>query len=128
MKYEIRHMLKKGTGSIVNVSSTAGVGGGTLLAAYVASKHGVVGMTKSAAREYATKGIRINCLCPGWISTAMTQSILENKELSEKYAAGIPMNRPGRPEEIGEAVVWIFSDASSYMTGSIIRIDGGLLS
>src|SRR5215475_13882243 len=112
MKYEIPQMLHQGGGVIVNTAPVAGLIGGRGLAAYVASKHGVVGLTKTAALEYAQQGIRVNCVCPGVIHTPMTESLLSDPELRAHLIASEPVGRIGNPEEIAEAVVWLCSDAA----------------
>ena len=125
MKYEISQMLHQGGGVIVNTASVAGLIGGRGLAAYVASKHGVVGLTKTAALEYAQQGIRVNCVCPGVIQTPMTERGLSNAERRARIIASEPMGRVGTPEEIAEAVVWLCSDAASFVTGHTMTVDGG---
>jgi NAD(P)-dependent dehydrogenase (short-subunit alcohol dehydrogenase family) len=130
MKYEIPVMLKSGGGSIVNMSSILGLVGFAGASAYVAAKHGVVGLTKTAAIEYATKGIRVNAVCPGFIATPMLErgGITTNPELM-KYVSDLhPMKRLGRPEEVAESVIWLFTDAASFVTGTILRVDGGYVS
>ncbi len=125
MKYEIRQMLKQGVGVIVNTSSIYGlVGGGS--SAYVAAKHGVVGLTKTAALDYGPKGIRVNAVCPGFIRTPMTLRLIEDKpETEKKFNALHPIGRMGLPEEIAQAVVWLCSDSATFITGQAITIDGG---
>jgi NAD(P)-dependent dehydrogenase (short-subunit alcohol dehydrogenase family) len=125
MKYEIPQMLQHGGGAIVNTASVAGLIGGRGLAAYVASKHGVVGLTKTAALEYAQQGIRVNCVCPGVIHTPMTERGLNDPERRARIIASEPMGRAGTPEEVAEAVVWLCSDAASFVTGHTMTIDGG---
>jgi NAD(P)-dependent dehydrogenase (short-subunit alcohol dehydrogenase family) len=127
MKYEIPQMLSQGSGAIVNTASVAGLIGGRGLAAYVASKHGVVGLTKTAALEYATQGIRVNCVCPGVIHTPMTARGLSDPELRTRIIASEPIGRVGTPEEIAEAVVWLCSDAASFVTGHTMTVDGGMV-
>jgi NAD(P)-dependent dehydrogenase (short-subunit alcohol dehydrogenase family) len=124
MKYEIPQMLHQGGGSIVNTASVAGLVGSVGLSAYVASKHGVVGLTKTAALEYARQGIRVNCVCPGVIQTPMTESALRDPALQAQITAR-PMGRVGAPEEVAEAVVWLCSDAASFVTGHTMTVDGG---
>jgi NAD(P)-dependent dehydrogenase (short-subunit alcohol dehydrogenase family) len=124
MKYEIPQMLHQGEGSIVNTASVAGLVGSVGLSAYVASKHGVVGLTKTAALEYARHGIRVNCVCPGVIQTPMTESALRDPALQAQITAR-PMGRVGAPEEVAEAVVWLCSDAASFVTGHTMTVDGG---
>jgi NAD(P)-dependent dehydrogenase (short-subunit alcohol dehydrogenase family) len=114
MKYEIPLMLKHGGGSIVNTASAAGLVGDIGMPAYFAAKHGVAGLTKAAALEFAQKGIRVNAVCPGVIHTPMVERILDKGGLSEEQIFAIePMHRMGKPEEIAEAVLWLCSDASS---------------
>ena len=124
MKYEIPEMLKIGKGSIVNTSSLGGLHGVRNLPAYAAAKHGVIGLTKSAALEYAKTGIRINALCPGWTTTPMekTEGVSQSDPgFLHNYVVG----RPGRPEEQAEAVVWLCSDAASFVNGVPMVADGG---
>ena len=125
MKYEIPQMLHQGSGAIVNTASVAGLIGGRGLAAYVASKHGVVGLTKTAALEYAHQGIRVNCVCPGVIHTPMTARGLDDPERRARIIASEPMGRVGTPAEIAEAVVWLCSDVASFVTGHTMTVDGG---
>lgn len=128
MKYEITQMLKHGGGAIVNTASDAGLIGVRRGGAYVASKHGVVGLTKTAALEYAKAGIRVNCVCPGPIDTPMLQGIGgRNQQVIEKMAAAQPGGRLGKPEEIAEAAVWLCSDAASFVTGFPMPVDGGYM-
>jgi NAD(P)-dependent dehydrogenase (short-subunit alcohol dehydrogenase family) len=125
MKYEIRAMLGSGGGAIVNMGSTAGneaVGG---LAGYVSAKHGVVGLTRCAALEYAEQGVRVNALAPGPILTETLQRA--GPEMQQRAAQAIPMRRIGRPEEVADAVVWLCSEHASFITGATIPIDGGKL-
>lgn len=126
MKNEIPHMLKNGKASIVNCASVAGLIGFAGLPAYVATKHGVVGLTKTSALEYAQQGIRINAVCPGVIQTAMIDRITgKDKEVEKQFIGMEPMGRMGNPEEVAEAVVWLCSDAASFVTGIAIPVDGG---
>jgi NAD(P)-dependent dehydrogenase (short-subunit alcohol dehydrogenase family) len=126
MKYEIPQMLKNGGGSIVNTASGAGLVGVEQLSAYNASKHGVVGLTKTAALEFAQKNIRVNCVCPGLINTPMVARMIDSGGMNEQeFLAAEPVGRMGRPEEIGEGVVWLLSDAASFVTGHALSIDGG---
>jgi NAD(P)-dependent dehydrogenase (short-subunit alcohol dehydrogenase family) len=128
MKYEIIHMAKRGCGAIVNTSSVAGlIGSLTGGVAYAASKHGVLGVTKTAALEYAKAGIRINAVCPGAIRTPLSKELLSDPQIETKFIARIPVGRIGTPEEVAEAVVWLCSDAASYVTGQDIVVDGGLV-
>jgi NAD(P)-dependent dehydrogenase (short-subunit alcohol dehydrogenase family) len=129
MKYEIQQMLKNGGGAIVNTSSVYGVIGNPQLPFYVASKHAILGLTKSAALEYAKAGIRINAIAPGAIETEMMeQSIGNNKQLREALVALHPIGRAGKPEEIANAVVWLLSDKASFLTGHTLLVDGGWVS
>ena len=128
LKYEIPQMLKGGGGAIVNTSSTAGLLGFRKGAAYAASKHGVLGLTKAAAIEYASKGIRVNAICPGLVRTPpiLKQMGTDPKNI-ERFTTFAPINRLGNPEEIAEAVVWLCSDAASFVTGHALVADGGLV-
>jgi len=126
MKYEIPQMLKQGGGVIVNTASIAGLVGFEGLPAYNASKHGVVGLTKTAALEFAQKNIRVNCVCPGVIQTPMVARLMDGGGMNENdMRAGEPVGRFGQPHEIGEGVVWLLSDAASFVTGHSMVIDGG---
>ncbi len=126
MKYEILQMLKQGGGTIVNTSSAAGLVGTIAASAYSASKHGVVGLTKSAALEYAQRGIRINAVCPGAVRTPMLENgITLLPEGEQQILAMEPVGRIASPEEIAEAVVWLCSDAASFVTGHAMAVDGG---
>ena len=126
MRAEIPQMLKTGGGAIVNTASGAGLVGVPMLSAYNASKHGVVGLTKTAALEYAQKNIRVNCVCPGLINTPMVARMIDSGGMNEQESvAAEPVRRMGRPEEIGEGVVWLLSDAASFVTGHSMSIDGG---
>ena len=129
MKYEIPRMLEAGGGSIVNTSSAAGLIGVEGQAVYVASKHGVIGLTKSAALEYARSGVRINAVCPGSTRTPMIDEITgRDPEMESKVASTQPVRRMGAPEEIAAAVVWLCSDAASFVTGHSMAVDGGMVS
>ncbi|MFC2031272.1 SDR family oxidoreductase [Chloroflexota bacterium] len=129
MKYEIPQMIKQGGGAIVNTASAAGLVALPDLPAYTASKHGVVGLTRSAAFEYARIGIRINVVCPGTIRTAFSDNMLaDNPDLLEVWEAEHPIGRIGRPEEVAAAVLWLCSDAASFVTGHPLSVDGGLVS
>ena len=126
MKYEIPQMLKQGGGAIVNTSSIAGLIGVQGRPAYIASKHGVAGLTKAAALEYGKDKIRVNAVCPGVIRTAiMDRLFTEMPQLEETRVAQHPIGRLGFPEEVAEAVVWLCSDAASFVTGLIMTVDGG---
>ncbi len=124
LKHEIAQMLAQGNGgAIVNTSSIAGLIGLPTSAHYVAAKHGVVGLTKTAGIEYAKDGIRVNCVNPGYVKTPMTKETMETR--LDEIMSKVPMHRLGRPEEIAEAVVWMCSDRASFMTGATHVIDGG---
>lgn len=126
MRAELPAMVEAGRGAIVNVASGAGLVGFAGLPAYVASKHGVVGLTKSAALECAARGVRINCVCPGSVRTPMLEGFMGGDERMERaMTAGVPMGRLGTPSEIAEAIVWLCSDAASYMVGHALVCDGG---
>lgn len=126
MRFEIDQMLKQSKGAIVNCASVAGLSGFSGLAAYAASKHAVVGLTRSAALEYANQGIRINAVCPGVIHTAMIDRITgKAKEVEKQYTAMEPVGRMGTPAEVAQAVVWLCSDEASFVTGAAIPVDGG---
>jgi NAD(P)-dependent dehydrogenase (short-subunit alcohol dehydrogenase family) len=126
MKHEIPYMLQQGKGAIVNCASVAGLIGFPGLPAYVVSKHGVVGLTKTAALEYAKQGIRINAVCPGIIHTDMIDRITGmDKEVEKQYISMEPVGRMGNPQEVAEAVIWLCSDAASFVTGHSMSVDGG---
>jgi NAD(P)-dependent dehydrogenase (short-subunit alcohol dehydrogenase family) len=128
MKYEIPQMLKQGKGAIVNTSSAAGLIAAPSNPAYPASKHGVVGLTKSAAVEFARRGIRINCVCPGPTRTGMHDALVAvAPQIVEMMNAKVPMGRIGEPEEVAVAAVWLCSDEASYITGHALPVDGGLV-
>ena len=125
LRYELRHMLQEGRGAIVNTASVAGLIGVRNNVAYVASKHGVVGLTKAAALECAPAGIRVNAVCPGFVRTPIL-GLDGTPEAESRYARLQPMGRLASPEEVAEAVVWLCSDAASYVTGHMMSVDGGL--
>lgn len=128
MKYEIPRLLEQGGGAIVNTASGAGLIGVAGLSAYVASKHGVIGLTKTAALEYAKSGVRVNAVCPGLIQTPMVERLTADQpQLGEALVAMEPVGRTGRPEEIAESVVWLCSDAASFVTGHAMSVDGGFV-
>ena len=128
MKHEIPEILKQGKGTIINCSSVAGLVGFAGLPAYVASKHGVIGLTKTAALEYAADGIRINAICPGVIQTPMIDRLTgKKKEAIAQFTALEPLGRMGLPEEIANAVVWMCSDEASFVTGHAMAVDGGFV-
>jgi NAD(P)-dependent dehydrogenase (short-subunit alcohol dehydrogenase family) len=128
MKFELQQMRKQGSGAIVNCSSLGGLIGGARRGTYHAAKHGVIGFTKSAALEYATRGIRVNDVCPGMMQTPMVDQMIaegQGEELNAMLKAYVPMGRLGRPEEVADVVLWLCSSAASYVTGQSISVDGG---
>jgi NAD(P)-dependent dehydrogenase (short-subunit alcohol dehydrogenase family) len=126
MKHELVQMRKQGSGAIVNCSSLGGLVGGNGRATYHATKHGVIGQAKSVALQYAPLGVRVNAVCPGTIDTPMVARMTAGGELDpEASVASIPLGRLGRPEEIAAAVLWLCSDAASYVTGVALPVDGG---
>ena len=129
MKFELQQMRKQGSGAVVNCSSLGGLVGGAERGIYHAAKHGVLGFTKSAALEYATRGIRINAVCPGLIWTPMADQMVAagQGDALKAMEKSIPMGRVGRPEEIATAVLWLCSEAASYVTGQSISVDGGFI-
>lgn len=128
MKAEIPHMLANGGGAIVNCSSVAGLVGFAGSAPYVASKHGIIGLTKSAALEYAALGIRINAVCPGVIDTPMVERVThDNPEMEQQLISQEPIARMGTPEEIADAVLWLCSDSASFVVGHPLVVDGGMI-
>lgn len=128
MKSEIPRMLQRGGGAIVNCSSVAGLVGFEGIPAYTASKHGIVGLTKTAALDYAKSKIRVNAVCPGVIDTPMVERFIGgNPKMQEIMLALEPVGRLGKPEEIGEAVAWLCSDAASFVTGQAVAVDGGFV-
>jgi NAD(P)-dependent dehydrogenase (short-subunit alcohol dehydrogenase family) len=127
MKHEIPLMLRQGGGAIVNTSSVFGIVAGRGVSAYVASKHGVAGLTKAAALEYAQTGIRINAVCPGAIRTPLLMRHLPDAEAEQRVIAREPVGRMGSPEEVAAAVVWLCSEAASFVTGHTMAVEGGYL-
>jgi len=126
LKYEIPQMLKQSAGAIVNISSAMGLVAHEHIAPYVASKHGVIGLTKAAALEYAGTGIRVNAVCPGNTQTPIIERVIQDHpEIAEALKANTPVGRFARPEEIANAVLWLCSDAASYVTGHAMVVDGG---
>jgi NAD(P)-dependent dehydrogenase (short-subunit alcohol dehydrogenase family) len=126
MRYEIPQMIEQRGGVIVNTSSAAGLKGFPYHSAYSASKHAVIGLSRTAALEYAKRGIRINVVCPGFIRVGLTEkTIASDPAIEGKYKALIPMGRFGEAEEVAEAVIWLCSDAASFVTGHTMLIDGG---
>lgn len=128
MRAELAAMAPQGSGSIVNCSSVAGLVGFPGISAYTASKHGVVGLTRTAALEYATAGIRVNAVCPGVIATEMIDRFTHgDPALTEQMVATEPVGRLGTAEEVAEAVVWLCSGGASFVTGQAIAVDGGFV-
>jgi NAD(P)-dependent dehydrogenase (short-subunit alcohol dehydrogenase family) len=128
MKYEIPQMIKSGKGAIVNASSMVGLIGLAKRSSYAASKHGVIGLTKVAALEYANVGIRVNAICPAVVRTPLVESIIQSDpEAESQLMSMIPMERLGTVEEMAEVVVWLLSDASSFITGHALAVDGGVV-
>ncbi|MSQ28730.1 MAG: glucose 1-dehydrogenase [Dehalococcoidia bacterium] len=128
LKYEMPAMLKNGGGAIVNTASVAGLVGSRVGVAYIASKHGVVGLTKATALEYVTQGIRVNAVCPSWITTPLTDPFMaQDPGLEGRMVTRQPGGRLCTVEEVAEAVVWLASDAASFITGHAMAVDGGLV-
>ncbi|MCK4797920.1 MAG: SDR family oxidoreductase [Spirochaetes bacterium] len=128
MKYEIRQMLKQGYGSIVNMTSICGIIARPRRCAYNASRHGVIGLTKTAALEYAKKGIRVNAVGPGSIRTDIyVRSTKGDPEKEKKYAEAHPIGRVGEPSEVAEAALWLCSDKASFVVGHTLMVDGGFI-
>jgi NAD(P)-dependent dehydrogenase (short-subunit alcohol dehydrogenase family) len=126
MKYELQQMRTQGSGAVVNCSSIGGLVGRAGLAAYHCTKHGVIGLTRSAALEYAARGIRINAVCPGTIDTPMVSSMLDKGMLAmDDLLRDLPMKRLGKAEEIADAVLWLCSPGSTFVTGQSLAVDGG---
>jgi NAD(P)-dependent dehydrogenase (short-subunit alcohol dehydrogenase family) len=127
MKYEIPAMLKSGGGSIINMASILGRVGFAGAVGYVAAKHGVLGLTKTAAIEYAPHGVRVNVVGPGFISTPLIKELEENPEINNMLISLHPVGRLGKPEEVAELVIWLSSDKASFVTGAYYPVDGGYL-
>lgn len=126
-KYALPHMLKQESGKIVNISSFGGLVGMEGSAPYNASKGAVVNFTRGLALECAPKGINVNCVCPGWTETPMVQALIDDPDMSKALLADIPQNKFAQPEDQARLILWLSSDDSSYINGSIIVNDGGLL-
>jgi NAD(P)-dependent dehydrogenase (short-subunit alcohol dehydrogenase family) len=125
MKFELMQMVAQGGGAIVNTGSIAGLIGLPTSSAYVAAKHGVVGLTKTAALEYAADNVRVNAVCPGYIETNMTRDTMQRR--GEQIMATVPFRRMGKPEEIAEMVLWLCSGRASYVSGAAYNVDGGYM-
>jgi len=126
MKYQIPHMLAHGGGAIVNTASSAGVTGIANIAIYTASKHGVVGLTKAAALELGKSNIRVNCVAPGPVDTGLLHRMVAGQIDISVIAASVPMGRVAQPIEAAQAILWLCSDAASFVTGHTLVVDGGL--
>jgi NAD(P)-dependent dehydrogenase (short-subunit alcohol dehydrogenase family) len=134
MKYEIPAMVRAGAGAIVNVSSINGLSGTPMAAPYAAAKHGMHGLSKTAAMEFARQGIRVNVVCPGAHRTPMLEGMFERispgapeKAETQYYLPRIPMGRLGKPEEAGRVIAWLLSDGASYVNGCVMTVDGGVM-
>ncbi len=125
LKYEIAHMVTAGGGAIVNTASVAGLIADPGMSPYVAAKHGVVGLTKAAALDYASAGIRVNALAPGLVETQMTKGWLDDPDMRDVVVAGSQLGRPAQPEEITGMVLYLTSDLASFATGGVYVVDGG---
>lgn len=127
MKYELRQMQRQGSGAIVNNASVGALTGNPGIAPYIASKHGVVGLTRTAALEYVQHGIRVNAVNPGLIDTQIARDVVSGDEQAyNDIAKNVPIRRPGRPEEIASAVLWLCSPGASYVVGHALTVDGGM--
>ena len=126
LRAELPQMVRQGGGVILNVSSVAGLAGAPMLGPYAAAKHGVIGLTRTAALEYARRNVRVNALCPGYTRTPLLDELRARPGTLDNMAAAIPMQRLARPEEIVQAMLWACSPENSFMTGQAIALDGGL--
>lgn len=127
MQAQLQLMLQQGGGSIVNVASVAGLVGSPLMSGYAASKHAVIGLTKTVAAEYGRYNIRVNAVCPGIIQTSMFErAVKDNPKLHKLMIKGNPCKRVGKPEEVAESIAWLSSDSAPFITGTTLAIDGGL--
>lgn len=127
MKYELRHMKRQGSGAIVNNASVGALTGNPGIGSYIASKHGVVGLTRTAALEYIKQGIRVNAVNPGLIDTQIARDVVAgNEDAYAGIAQNVPIGRAGRPEEIASVVLWLCSSGASYVVGQGITVDGGM--
>jgi NAD(P)-dependent dehydrogenase (short-subunit alcohol dehydrogenase family) len=125
MKHELRQMGRQGSGAIVNCSSIGGLRGDRGIPSYTASKHGVIGLTRAAALEYAAQGIRVNAVCPGTIATAFARAAFKDEKEFEALSKSLPIGRIGKPEEIASVVLWLCSPGASYVVGHALVVDGG---
>jgi NAD(P)-dependent dehydrogenase (short-subunit alcohol dehydrogenase family) len=128
MKYQIAEMLANRSGSIVNISSIAGIVGLPNASAYVAAKHGVIGITKTAALEYAKMGISINAISPGWTRTDLIKNMIDDESKEKSISSRHPTDRLVEPEEIAQTILWLCTKAPSSLTGTVIPVDGGFTS
>jgi len=127
MKYELRQMQRQGSGAIVNNASVGALTGNPGIGSYIASKHGVVGLTRTAALEYIKQGIRVNAVNPGLIDTQIARDVVNGDEHAyADIAKNVPIGRAGRPEEIASVVLWLCSPGASYVVGHSITVDGGM--
>jgi NAD(P)-dependent dehydrogenase (short-subunit alcohol dehydrogenase family) len=127
MKHELRHMERQGSGTIVNNASVGALTGNPGIGSYIASKHGVIGLTRTAALEYVKKGIRVNAVNPGLIDTQIGHDVFKgDQRVYAEAAAGVPIGRAGRPEEIASVVLWLCSPGASYVVGHGLTVDGGM--
>jgi len=127
MKYELRQMVRQGSGAIVNNASVGALTGNPGIGSYIASKHGVVGLTRTAALEYIKQGIRVNAINPGLIDTQIARDVVSGDEQAyNEIAKSVPIGRAGRPEEIASVVLWLCSSGASYVVGHALTVDGGM--
>ena len=127
MKYELRQMVRQGSGAIVNNASVGALTGNPGIGSYIASKHGVVGLTRTAALEYIKQGIRVNAINPGLIDTQIARDVVSgNEQAYNEIAKSVPIGRAGRPEEIASVVLWLCSPGASYVVGHALTVDGGM--
>lgn len=122
-----KHMLERNAGSVINISSAAGVSGAPTLSYYAAAKHGVIGLTKTAAVEWGASGVRCNAICPGWIRTDLNRNIWQNDAMAFEFVKDQAIKRWGETSDVTGCAIWLASDASLYVTGAVIVVDGGAL-